>query len=831
MFTSDHVGSDDLEEILAFSRHDVAGSSTPVASSSRVQLQPNGSSKANGNPGGSAYVARQELDARLDSLDAEIASVDEEALKLKELRARLVAQKQDVQRQLENMRTGRSAAVDNSKGKGKGIDYSDEWEWTPDLVARMKAVFGIQSFRLCQQGQCNANMDRRDIVCVMPTGGGKSLTYQLPALFSTGCTVVISPLIALITDQILHLREAGGTCLEAVMLTGATGKDATRNIMARMTAYDPQKSKDEKEIKLCYVTPEKIAKSKTFKAMLEKLAAKGRLARIVIDEAHCVSQLGHDFRPDYKNLSILRQLFPRVPILALSATCPPKVLNDVLKILRLQPVTDGAAANKTGTVYFSSPLYRPNLHYCVMPKPSGAAAAIQAMADYILEAHADDSGIVYCLSKKDTETVAAGLSERGIRSGVYHADIGDEEKERLHVRWRKGQVKVVCATIAFGLGIDKGDVRFVLHHTISKSLEGYYQESGRAGRDGKDADCVLFYRGQDATRLSALVANEPEGQDKVHAMLKFAQDLRGCRKLLFAEYFSAASELALSAWGASTDAGATCGHCDNCKRKGKGTVDVDRDVTLDAWKILHVLSHIEKHKGRVTISILTDLVRGAGGGGFAAGKKGKKAQDKIELDLDAVCGGKVSLSKDDTEILIIHLLTTGHLTESYSQTAYTINVYLTAGPEAYRLSRRSKADAESSGQRVLCDFQQPQKKPRKRASTSRPKAGSKRKRTGQSSGEDEDDAVDDDDDRHPHSSSSKQAGSSNKRAQQHISANLEDDDDDDVFTSTLRRIDPTVLQSSSDAEDAEWVVANARPRKKSRTSAATFDHDVIDISP
>ncbi|EJD54785.1 ATP-dependent DNA helicase [Auricularia subglabra TFB-10046 SS5] len=818
----------------------------PTASSSRVRLG------ANGHSASGTYAARQELDARLDSLDAEIASVDAETAKLKTLRAKLVAEKAEVVQQLDNMRSGRktNAPVGNGKGKSKGgIDYNDDYEWTPDMKARMQRVFGIQDFRLCQQGVCNANMDRRDIVCIMPTGGGKSLTYQLPSLFSPGCTVVISPLISLITDQILHLREAG---VEAVMLTGATRKEDTRSIMNRLISYDPSAQSGEKEIKLCYVTPEKVAKSKTFVSMLEKLANKGRLARLVIDEAHCVSQLGHDFRPDYKKLSILRQLFPRVPIMALSATCPPQVLDDVLKILRLPPVTDGSAANTAGTVYFSAPLYRPNLHYSVLPKPSGAVAALTTMADYILASHAEDSGIVYCLSKKDTESVAMGLQERGIRSGIYHADIGDEEKERLHVRWRKGQVKVVCATIAFGLGIDKGDVRFVLHHTMSKSLEGYYQESGRAGRDGKDADCVLFYRGaftsapiqaflprvctghlsiflavgQDATRLSSLVANEPEGQHKVHSMLKFAQDLRGCRKLLFADYFSVSSSLALSAWGAATDAGAKCGHCDNCRR-APDSFSPNLDVTLDAWRAVRVLSHIATHKGRVTIAILADLVRGVGGGAFSAGgKKGKKSQqDKLDLDLDEVCGGKISLSKDDTETLIIHMLVSGYIQEDYSANAYTINVYVAPGPEAYRLSRRSREDIEAgSGVRVVCDFPRAPKKARQKATRS--STGNKRKRAAAS--EDEDEAIDDpeDDDDPKPSTSTRRAESSTKRRRKVVNLPIEDDEDDDGFFGSLRGIDTRAPQSSSDAAD-EWKVASDRSKK--RTSPV--EDDVIVISP
>ncbi|KAI0360318.1 ATP-dependent DNA helicase [Trametes cingulata] len=560
----------------------------------------------------------------------------------------------------------------------------------------MKAVFGFDNFRLCQEGICNASMDGRDIVGIMPTGGGKSLGYQLPALMVPGCTVVISPLLSLITDQIMHLREAG---VDAVMLTGGTSKAETAEIYRRLQDMASGMSNGP-DIKLCYVTPEKVAKSTQFSSALEKLYRVNKLARFVIDEAHCVSQQGHDFRPDYQKLSALRQIFPKVPILALSATCPPAVLRDLLKTLRMPAPVSGTAATTEGTVLFTAPLYRKNLHYAVVPKPSTGQDSIDAMRDYILARHRNDTGIIYCLSRKDAEFVAKALyegSERKILTGVYHAEIPDANKEALHTQWRDGKIKVVCATIAFGLGIDKGDVRFVLHHT-QKTIDGFYQESGRAGRDGKDADCVLYYRPQDATRIAALTCGERQGQEKVLDMLRFASDLEECRKIQFARYFSASSNLSIDSWGtADEDALTRCGHCDNCKRPPE-TVD-RRDARLPAWQLLTLATALHRARESVTMAQLCSRARGLRTSGATDGAKGrgrgKRApKEKVNVDLQEVAGGKIELTQEQTEALCVRLLVDGYLEMDFSPTAYTINVYLKPSDKAARFTRFSRADIE-----------------------------------------------------------------------------------------------------------------------------------------
>ncbi|CCL98046.1 uncharacterized protein FIBRA_00040 [Fibroporia radiculosa] len=650
------------------------------------------------SPGGrSARPAlRDKLNEHLASLDAEIQSVEEDLKKLATLREALLDERKEVIAKLQSAQKRATISplddmgLDITRSAGSRIDYHTEYEWSDALRGKMKAVFGIDNFRLCQHGVCNANMDRRDIICVMPTGGGKSLTYQLPALFVSGCTLVISPLISLMNDQILHLREAG---VEAVMFTSSTSKEEAREIDNRLVAMAHGRSGSDADIKLCYVTPEKIAKNKAFMPLLEKLYKARKLERFVIDEAHCVSEAGHDYRPDYQKLNVLRKVFPKVPILALSATCPPKVMQDLMDVLQMkQPLHHGDRAGVDGTVYFTAPLYRKNLHYSVLPKPMSHKEMMNAMADYIMKHHADHSGIIYCLSKKDAETVSEDLSERRIKTGVYHADIGDSQKETLHQRWRQGLVKVVCATIAFGLGIDKGDVRFVLHHTIPKSVQGLYQESGRAGRDGHDADCVLYYRPQDFTRLSQLTVQEKGSRAKIHDILRFAQTLTECRNILFAKYFSSSSQISMSSWS-TEEKGALepCGHCDNCTRGSDGFVR--RDVRLPAWQILRVAEVAQQTGKRFTINQLASVARGRSSGTSSAASKGK-GKEKAGMDLDEIAGGAVELSNDDVEALCVDMLINGYLKEEYHSQSYGINVYVVAGAKAVRLSRFSREDIE-----------------------------------------------------------------------------------------------------------------------------------------
>jgi ATP-dependent DNA helicase RecQ len=389
---------------------------------------------------------------------------------------------------------------------------------TEQLDARaltvLKAVFGYPTFRAGQMELIRAVMAGRDCVGVMPTGAGKSITYQIPARLKGGVTLVVSPLISLMKDQVDAMNEVG---IRATFLNSSLDAAERDRRVARLRAG---------EFEILYAAPEGID------ASVGRLTESLNLSLVAVDEAHCISEWGHDFRPSYRNLGGLKQRFKGTPILALTATATLRVKNDIVEQLALQDPLD-----------IRGSFFRPNLHLYAVKK--GQGDSVRDMLVRVIRARRDESGIIYCLSRKAAEATAEFLEGKGIRAAAYHAGLTPEQRARTQDKFNRDDLDVVCATIAFGMGIDKSNVRFVIHRDMPRSIEGYYQEIGRAGRDGATADCILFYSWADVISLDRLIestdAQDPtvavQQRHAVRSMFDLA-DSRVCLWRRLADHFA-----------------------------------------------------------------------------------------------------------------------------------------------------------------------------------------------------------------------------------------------------------------------------------------------------
>ncbi len=420
------------------------------------------------------------------------------------------------------------------------------------LHRTLKDTFGYDSFRPLQEEIIADALAGRDVFALLPTGGGKSLCFQLPALLREGLTVVVSPLIALMKDQVDALTATG---IPATFLNSTLGAEEAR---ARFRGLHRG------EYRLLYSAPERLM----LEGFVENLRA-WNVTQLAIDEAHCISEWGHDFRPEYRQLAELREALPGVPVMALTATATERVRADIVERLRLrEPRCYTASFN------------RPNLTYRVVPR---AQPYDQALA--FLRGRPGESGIIYCASRKATESVASRLVSDGIVARPYHAGLTAEERTRHQELFLRDQVRVICATIAFGMGINKPNVRFVLHYDLPKNIEGYYQETGRAGRDGLPSECVLLFSAADVVKQTAFIEEKTDPEEQRHARAQLQQmvhfaECATCRRVELLGYF-----------GEDWPEGG-CGACDNCL-----TPRETFDGTLAAQKLLSCVYRVRQKSG------------------------------------------------------------------------------------------------------------------------------------------------------------------------------------------------------------------------------------------
>jgi ATP-dependent DNA helicase RecQ len=444
------------------------------------------------------------------------------------------------------------------------------------LLAELKQRFGFDSFRPGQEAIVRDILDGRDVLAIMPTGGGKSLCFQLPALLRSGVCIVVSPLIALMQDQVRQLQDNG---IEATFINSSLDRQEIARRFAKLERGD---------LKLLYVAPERLLQAEFEGEVMPRLQATHGISSLVVDEAHCVSEWGHDFRPEYRQLHRLRTRFANVPIAAFTATATERVRQDIVRQLALrEPRIHVASFN------------RPNLYYAVRPKTKATYAEMLGLAR-----DKGGAGIVYCLSRKRVDELAERLQNDGVRALPYHAGLEADTRRENQEAFIRDDAQVMVATIAFGMGINKPDVRWVLHYDLPKTLEGYYQESGRAGRDGEPARCILYFGAGDIRTAELIISQKVDpvsfeplvdeqriARQQLRNVLNYAESSE-CRRAVQLRYFGEVIE-------------GKCGACDNCLEPRSL---IDR--TTEARQFLSCIARLAQRRERYGVAYVIEILRG-----------------------------------------------------------------------------------------------------------------------------------------------------------------------------------------------------------------------------
>jgi ATP-dependent DNA helicase RecQ len=456
-------------------------------------------------------------------------------------------------------------------------DFTSQRTWDANLASALKTHFGFESFRPGQEAVVRGALAGRDVLAIMPTGGGKSLCFQLPAVLQAGVTLVVSPLIALMQDQVRLLQTNG------VPATFINSSLEPQEMSARVAAALRG------EYKLLYLAPERLLQHDFLNGVLARLAASPGVAAFVIDEAHCVSEWGHDFRPEYRQLASVRRRYSQIPALAFTATATPRVREDIAQQLALQsPLVHVASFN------------RPNLHYSVRPRTKDAFRELLERAQ-----QTEASGIVYCQSRKRVDELTEALRVDGVSALPYHAGLPADERQSNQDAFIRDDARVMVATVAFGMGVNKPDVRWVVHYDLPRTLESYYQESGRAGRDGDPAQCVLYFSPADIRTADFLIQQKIDpvsGEPLVDEQRIARQQLR--QVLGYAESTECRRAVQLRYFG--EEFLPPCGACDNCIEP----LEL-QDWTTQAQQLLSCVARLAQRRERYGAAHVIDILRGS----------------------------------------------------------------------------------------------------------------------------------------------------------------------------------------------------------------------------